>query len=702
MKFIKNPTKQPSKYPVLTSITNLENFIESTKLKIDNLLAKQNHQKRNISTKEQKALKELRNPVITIKPADKNLGTVILNSADYVEQCLLHLVTDTYQRVTEFPTNKISKDIQNTLISFKEHLTLHPQLYQFLQPKNEHTIPKFYGLPKIHKPLEKNGIPPIRPIVSHSNSLLSRTASLIDHSLQPLARSYEDFLNNSTQLIKELDNLTIPTDTLLVTLDVNSLYPSIPQEECITIIHQEMLKNQDLIIFDPNLITKLLHTNMTNNYFDFAETFFLQKTGIAMGASFSPTAANIFMSVTLSTFLNSRQETPLYLKRYIDDIFLIWPKNQDLPKFLNELNNYHPNLKFTATFSETAVNFLDVTIFKGKRFNQHNRLDMKTYQKENNLYEYIHFQSNHQKQLLKGFIIGETIRYVRTNTSEDSFTEQSQRLTSRLQERKYPLKLVKKCIARVSYRNRDHYLEDNTIKLKPSPPKLIFKSITPPHYQNLKLLILNEFTKYGITDYTQKPLFITVKNTNFRNILVKAKHKPTDRDNEKIQENTRTADYQNPITPPKSPLTTKPNKCNLRRCATCTHFNTDNYFQSTITNERFRIRFPFSCSSSNIIYLITCKKCKKQYVGQTIKTLRERIYHHRSSIRTSQGRYISKHFSLPGHNISDLTVQVIDRTTNNEQTKLHEREQFWIKRLTTLQPNGLNVAYNQQTRPAEL
>lgn len=155
MKFIKKPAKQPSKYPVLTSITNLENFIESTKLKIDNLLTKQNHQKRNISTKELKALEELRNPVITIKPADKNLGTVILNSADYVEQCLLHLVTDTYQRVAEFPTDNISRDIQNTLISFKEHLTLHPQLYQFLQPKNEHTIPKFYRLPKIHKPLEK-------------------------------------------------------------------------------------------------------------------------------------------------------------------------------------------------------------------------------------------------------------------------------------------------------------------------------------------------------------------------------------------------------------------------------------------------------------------------------------------------------------------------------------------------------------------
>ena len=273
--------------------------------------------------------------------------------------------------------------------------------------------------PKSTNRWKKNVIPPIRPIVSHSNSLLSRTASLIDHSLQPLAQSYEDFLNNSTQLIKELDNLTIPTDTLLVTLDVNSLYPSISQEECITIIHQEMLKNQDLIKFNPNLITKLLHTNMTN-YFDFAETFFLQKMGIAMGASFSPTAANIFMSVTLNTFLNSRQKTPLYPKRYIDDIFLIWPKNQDLPKFLNELNNYHPNLKFTATFLETAVNFLDVTIFKGKRFNQHNRLDMKTYQKENNLYEYIHFQSNYQKQLLKGFIIGETIRYIRTNTSEDS------------------------------------------------------------------------------------------------------------------------------------------------------------------------------------------------------------------------------------------------------------------------------------------
>ena len=133
-----------------------------------------------------------------------------------------------------------------------------------------------YGLPKIHKPLNSEGIPPIRPIVSHSNSLLSYTAHLIDHALQPLAQSYEDFLNNSTQLVTELESITIPDNTLLVTLDVCNLYPSIPPKECLQIIHQEMCSHPDLLIFDPNLITHLLHVNMTNNFFEFSGSIFLQ------------------------------------------------------------------------------------------------------------------------------------------------------------------------------------------------------------------------------------------------------------------------------------------------------------------------------------------------------------------------------------------------------------------------------------------
>ena len=112
-------------------------------------------------------------------------------------------------RVTDFPANSIKKNIENVMIKFKDQLSHHCCLYQYLQPTQEHMTPKFYSLPKIHKPPNEDGIPPIRPIISHTDS---RTARFIDHVLQLLAQSYSDYTKNSTQLISTLENLITRED----------------------------------------------------------------------------------------------------------------------------------------------------------------------------------------------------------------------------------------------------------------------------------------------------------------------------------------------------------------------------------------------------------------------------------------------------------------------------------------------------------
>ena len=98
-------------------------------------------------------------------------------------------------------------------------------LYKYLIQSQEHRIPRFYDLPKLHKPPTLNNIiPPIRPIVSHVNSLLSPSANFIDYVLQPLARSYCDYLHNSTVSVHHLMMLKIPEETTLVCLDIVSLF----------------------------------------------------------------------------------------------------------------------------------------------------------------------------------------------------------------------------------------------------------------------------------------------------------------------------------------------------------------------------------------------------------------------------------------------------------------------------------------------
>ena len=74
-----------------------------------------------------------------------------------------------------------------------------------------------------------------------------------------------------------------------------------------------MFKKRHLILADPNLIIRLLQVNVNYNYAGF---LFQQTHGTAMGAAFSPTIANIFLSVTLGKFLKTQPCQPLFLKIY--------------------------------------------------------------------------------------------------------------------------------------------------------------------------------------------------------------------------------------------------------------------------------------------------------------------------------------------------------------------------------------------------
>ena len=64
-----------------------------------------------------------------------------------------------------------------------------------------------------------------------------------------------------------------------------------------------------------------------------------------------------------SAILESENTRLLVWMRYIHDIFFIWTESEDeLEGFLQGLNAFHPNLKFTHVKSEVSINFLDLTV----------------------------------------------------------------------------------------------------------------------------------------------------------------------------------------------------------------------------------------------------------------------------------------------------------------------------------------------------
>ena len=54
-----------------------------------------------------------------------------------------------------------------------------------------------------------------------------------------------------------------------------------------------------------------------------------------------------------------------------------------------------------------------------------------------------------------------------------------------------------------------------------------------------------------------------------------------------------------------------------RRCEVCTNVTETDTFSSTVTGETFQINHELNCDDKCLIYLLKCKVCNKQYVGET-------------------------------------------------------------------------------------
>ena len=136
-----------------------------------------------------------------------------------------------------------------------------------------------------------------------------------------------------------------------------------------------------------------------------------------------------------------------------------------------------------------------------------------------------------------------------------------------------------------------------------------------------------------------------------------------------------------------------------KRCKTCFHIVEGDSFTSNITNVKYNVVSPNSdmdCSTRNVIYLITCRKCGVQYVGKTSQTLRCRLNNHHNRLKQLCDIYLYNHFNSDGHSLYDILLMPIEEVSLSQNdnislsSKLLLREEFWYRELCCIYPYGLN------------
>ena len=98
-----------------------------------------------------------------------------------------------------------------------------------------------------------------------------------------------------------------------------------------------------------------------------------------------------------------------------------------------------------------------------------------------------------------------------------------------------------------------------------------------------------------------------------------------------------------------------------RNCIDCIYLKEKGeYFYSYVTKRQYKVGQNVNCLSKNVIYLVTCKKCKKKGVGKTID-FKSRMVNYRSCIKNKKiSCNVNKHFiEETNHSVKNFDVQII-------------------------------------------
>jgi hypothetical protein len=377
---------------------------------------------------------------IVVKPADKNLGTVVLSTDHYRRLCLDHLLDpDVY-----CPIDKNSDFLRTAWQRLEDILRAHDVFYSNKRENNgQQRLSKlalsllqlrhspelraaanFYILPKVHKS-------PIigRPIAASINTVTYFASKYLDNLLQPVMKKLPGICFSSREVVKELHELTLPNDCFILCADVKNLYPSIPIDYGLKAVREVLLnyrfENEQL-----DLVIDLLGWVLTTNYISFGNDIYLQVSGTAMGTPVAVCYANIVLFYLEQKCIDTQ---PVYYKRFIDDIFAIVKSQEQGSRIVDLFNQQCKGIRLDAvTIGKQGV-FLDLQLYIAR-----NRVVFSLFQKPSNKYLYLHFQSAHSKKLMANIIREELKRYRLFCCENKDFIDIVLKFHGRLLARGYP------------------------------------------------------------------------------------------------------------------------------------------------------------------------------------------------------------------------------------------------------------------------
>ena len=583
-------------------------------------------------------------------------------------------------------SNLIEEGFDNEYISKDE--------FEAMQPWEKGPA-KFYQLFKVHKPHEPGKAPPERPIISGSGSVTENLSLFVDNFIKDISTKHPAHLQDTPDFLRAIEEINqrgpLPNNAILVSIAESALYTNIPQDEGIEAVREALQERDDLKI-PSEFLVRMLELVLKYNIFEFNKELFLQMIGTAMGTRAAPSYANIFMArkidqkiLDLASNLNQGISPIIFLKRFLDDIFMIYTGSvTDLHIFLEELNKLHPTIKFTMNHTmpenssllpphqcdckpDEALPFLDTSckISNG-------RIVTDLYRKETDRNQYLLTSSCHPSHVTNNIPFSLALRIVRICSLPTDRDKRLNELKELLWERNYKPKVINSAIEKARSITREKALE-KVMKNK-TTNRPVFAIEFDPRLPSIPNIIRKHWRTMTADPYLAEvfplpPLVAYKRPANVRDKIIRSKIPPL---------------------APNRPKREMPGMTPCNNCPICPFVKRGKQVKASATNYSVDLDRKFTCQDKNVIYCIECDLCNSQYIGESERSLQERFSEHKGYVANHHlNKATGNHFNLRGHQIHHMKVTVVEKIRNFDPRFRKTREKMFIEKFNT-KHKGMN------------
>ena len=563
---------------------------------------------------------------LVIKEADKGSGVVVM-SKDFYELKIAELLSDPIYEATNIDCTGLVKRVKSFTNQHKTKLT--KREYEAVI-KQESYLASFYGLPKIHKSqLIKTATNSqqseiitcpepedlkFRPIVSCRDCPTRSLCDLLDKLLRPFVNKVKFRIKDTWDFLRKL-KMDANEGDITITADISSLYTNITTskgEEAISYyydLYPSLLPQR----FTKQFLLDLYNFCQENLFFRHNGIIYRQTSGTGMGRIYAPSLADLkqgydevileeriranFSETVVSYFLDN-------YGRYLDDIHFRFniQFSVELQSIKAIMNSVDPNINYEFESSQDSDNnsnpFLEVRIIITG-----NHVITDLFAKNTDTFNYVPFNSSHPRHTIRNipFSLARRVRGIVSDTT--LLPIRMNEMKSRLKNKKYPVKLV-----------------DEAIRLAMAIPREQILNPVPKSQENKKSDIF----------------FVSTYNTSITDPIKEIRHaiegfnSSHDDSNRKI--NIKSSYRRGPSLKDllmfKRSAPTGVTGCK-DGCLLCNKFlHTENsiVLKNGIT---LKANEKFECSSRNLLYVLKCKCCGENYLGETGDELCSRCTVHR-------------------------------------------------------------------------